>query len=52
MSAKIGSSSNADYPYQDSDNECRNQNGKTIYSKANMDAYGILGSVAEMKERI
>ena len=52
MSADIGSMSNADYPYQGTDNSCRHQTGKKIASKADMSKFGRLGSVAEMKDRI
>ena len=52
MSSEIGSQSDADYPYQGTDNACRNQAGKTIQSKADMNNFGSLGSVSEMKTRL
>ena len=52
MSANIGSSSNSDYPYEATDGECRKQGGKMIYSRANMDSYGSMSTVPEMKQRL
>ena len=52
MSANIGSSSNADYPYEATDNNCRNQGGKMIYSRAKMDSYGTMTTVPEMKQKL